>query len=289
MPMKRCRNYFIHLLATMFLGTAFSATGATVADDEVRQKLEYAATFIGSSAASKRIAASDHAEAKAKFQAAQDRLKEAQRALSSGNLDEAGARSDEAMNLMSQAARLVPSESVQQLARARHERLLKGIETLEASYQAALGEPGARGTTGLNSGKLQQMKETASALAAAGNYDEANRILATAMDEVSGALNVLHGDRTISYELIFASAAEEYAYELERYRSLEDAIPLAIEQMQPSQNDIDNAQPYIDKAKQRRQMADADAKQGHYDTALLQIRDGSQQMETALNVLGVTY
>jgi hypothetical protein len=289
MLMMRCRSYFINFLATMFLGTTFSAFGATVTDDEVKQKLEYAATFISSSAASKRIAASDHVEARAKLLAAQERLSAAQSAFASGNLDDASARSDEAMNLMSQAARLVPSESVQQLARARHEKLVKGIETLEAAYQAALSEPGTLDPSGLDSSRIHKMMDDAKALAEAGKYDESNRILADAMDEISGALSKLHGSKTISYELIFASPAEEYAYELERYRSLEDAIPLAIEQMQPSQADIDNAEAYINKAKQRRQQADADAKQGYYEAALLQIRDGSLQMETALNALGVTY
>ncbi len=287
--LMRYRNYFTNVLLTMFLGSAVSAFGVTAADDEIRQKLGYASTFIGSSAAAKRIEASEHAEARAIYQAAQDKMSAAQRALSSGNLDEASARSDEAMNLMSKAAQLVPSESITQMAKARHEKLLQGIETLQASWQAAVKEAGTHDSSALDTDRIQQMKGKANALADAGKYDEANEILVTAMDEVSAALNRLHGDKTISYEMIFSSPAEEYAYELVRYRSLEDAIPLAIEQMHSSQDEIDKAQAYINGAKQNRLQAAADAQQGKYDYALLRIRDGAQGMETALNVLGVTY
>jgi hypothetical protein len=289
MLMTRYRDYFMNYAAAMFLGSAVSAFGATVTDDEVKQKLQYVDTVISSSAAAKRIAASDDAEAKAKYQAAQERLKDARSAFASGNLDVAGARSAEALSLMSQAAQRVPSESVQQMARARNDRLLKSVDTLEASWRAAAGGPGGQDASGLDSGKIRRMIDAAGTLAAAGKYDEANNILSSANDEVSDALSKLHGNKTISYEMIFTSAAEEYAYEVERYISLEDAIPLAMEQMQPSQKEIADAQEFIDMAKARRRDADAEAQHGKFDAALGRIKDGSLQMETALNVLGVTY
>ncbi|MGA8148820.1 MAG: hypothetical protein WB870_14815 [Gallionellaceae bacterium] len=42
-------------------------------------------------------------------------------------------------------------------------------------------------------------------------------------------------------------------------------------------------------AKAGRRQADADAKLGKYAAALEQINDGSLQIGTALNVLGITY
>jgi hypothetical protein len=285
----RSWDYLNNFVAVLFMGSALSVFGDTLADDEVRQKLNFADTFISSSAASKRIAKSDHAEAKMKYQAAQERLRLAKDAFAAGRLDEAGARTAEAMSLMSRAAQLVPSESVQQMARARNEKLVKSIETLEASYRTAGGEPGAHDASGLDSARIHSLMDAAGTLAAAGKFDEANDILAAAIDEVSDALNKLHGGKTLSYEMKFSSPAEEYAYELARYISLEDAIPLAIEQMQPAPGAIDNAQEYINKAKERRHQEETDANQGRYQAALDQIRDGSLQMETALNVLGVTY
>jgi hypothetical protein len=287
--MMRGWDYLNNFVALLFMGSALSAFGEPLADEEVRQKLNFADTFISSSAASKRIAGSDRADAKSKYQAAQERLRQAKDAFAAGKLDEAGTASTEAMSLMSQAAQLVPSESVQQMARNRNERLLSSLETLAASYQAAAGEPGAHDASGLDSTAIHKMTDESRALAASGKFDDANRILAAAIDRVSDALNTLHGSTTISYEMKFSSPAEEYAYELKRYISLEDALPLAIEQMQPPQEKIDEAQEYINKAKERRRQAEAEVQQEKYEAALEQIKDGSLQMETALNVLGVTY
>jgi hypothetical protein len=281
-------NLKIHV-ATLFLGGAISAFDAAAADDEIKQKLNFAGTFISSSAAAKRIAASNNDEARAKYQAAQERLREAQSAFAAGSLEEARAKSDEAMNLMTRAAQLVPPASAQRMARIRNEELMQGIETLEASYKAALSEPGAQSPPGLNSIQIRKAVDTAKGLADEGKYEEANKILSAAMNELSDALNKLLASKTISYEMKFSSPAEEYTYELERYLSLENAIPLAIEQNKPSQNDLDMVEAHINKARGTRQQADADAKQEKYEAALEKIRDGTQQLETVLRLLGVTY
>jgi hypothetical protein len=287
--MMRGWDYLNHFMAVLFMGSALSAFGEPVADEEIRQKLNFADTFISSSAASKRIAGSDNTAAKSKYQTAQEKLQQAKDAFATGKMDEAGTACAEAMNLMSQAAQLVPSRTVQQMARDRNEKLLNSLETLEASYEDDLSGPGAHDASMLDPAAIHRMMDEARALNAAGKFDEANRILADAIDKVTDALNQAHGGTTISYEMKFSSPAEEYAYELKRYASLEEAVPMALEQMQPPQNKIDEAQQYIDKAKERRRLAESEAQQGKYESALEQIKDGSLQMETALNVLGVTY
>lgn len=289
MLILRCRNYFLNFLVAMFIGGTIPAYGDSLSDEDIRQKLRYAETLINTSDTAKRVLASDNAEARSKYQSARQHLEQAHSALDNGDLQTARSNTDDAMNQMFQAAQLVPSEHAVKIAKDRYDRMLKSIETLETSYMAALAQTGDPAEPGLDLDSVRRKMTEATRLADDGKHDEANRRLNAVMNELSAALNSLHGSKTISYEMIFDSPADEYAYEVKRYLSLEEAIPLAIEQMHPDQADIDKAQSYIDRASAERREADATAGRGDHEKALLLIKDATMQVETALTVLGVTY
>jgi len=271
--------------------SAVQATHPALDKNEIRQRLSFVTMYISNSAAAQRIEASSNEEAKAKYKDAKDRLAEAASAFDSDNLHEAKSKFDEAMGLMNAAAKLVPSESMRKLAKAKNEELVRGVTDMEASYkqnrEAIAGEGGAKNLPKLDSDKLHLMMDAAKALAEEGKYDEANKILSGAMNNISGALNKLLANRTMAYEMKFESPAQEYAYELDRFTSLEQSIPQAIEQKQPSPTTLTLTESYIGKGNEKRDQASADAKQKNFAAALENLKKGTEQLETALKLLGV--
>ena len=259
--------------------------------NEIRQRLSFVNMFVNNSAASKRIAASENEEAKAKHQSAQDRLAEAMVAFEAENLPETKSKFDEAMALMNEAAKLVPSESALKQAKTKNEDLLRTLADMESSYkqnrEAVARETSARNLPKLDDEKLGKMKDEAKTLAEAGKYEEANKILSAVAGEVSGALNKLLANRTVAYEMKFESPAEEYQYELDRFDSLDKSIPEAIDQKQPSASTLSLADGYLEKSKNLRNEAGSAAKRKDYPAALESIRKGTEQLETVLKLLGV--
>jgi hypothetical protein len=270
--------------------SAVLATQPAPDKNEVSQRLNFVNTYISNSAAAKRITASSNAEAKSKYKAAQDRLAEALSAFDSNSLQKSKSKFDEAMALMNEAAKLVPSDSMQKLAKTKFEESLKGVTDMEASFKQNREEnPGAgsKARSTLDSEKLKKMVEKAQSLAGEGKYEDANKLLSEAMNYISAALNNLLSNKTMSYEMKFTSPAQEYEYELERFSSLEKSFPLAVELKHPPQASLNLMESYVNKGKEKRDQASADAKLKNFAAALENIKKGTEQLETALKLLGV--
>jgi tetratricopeptide (TPR) repeat protein len=258
--------------------------------NELQQKLSFAGMSINGSEAAKRISESSNEVAKAKYKDAQDKLAAANTAFDVGDMQEAKARFDEAMGLMAEATKLVPSEVMQQRAKAKIEELAQGLLTMEESFKQnydELKKSGVKNLPTLNSDTIHKMVDSARALAAQGLFDEANKILSGATREVTNTLNNLLSSKTMSYEMQFASPDKEYAYELERFNSLEALIPQAVEQRQPAETTVALMEAYVKKGKESRDQASADAQQKNFAAALENIKNGTKQMETALKLIGI--
>ncbi len=271
--------------------TVAPALVPTVDKGALKQKLNFVDMSINQSASAKRIAASSNAEAKAKYRDAQDRLNAGKGAFDSGDLQLAKTKIDEAMSFMAEAARLVPSESVQVKAKSRFEELVQGINGLEASYAQnyadIVKEGGAKNIKKLDSDKIHKIMDSAKVLFEEGKYDQANEILAAAQSEVSDALNKMLANTTRSYEMKFATPDQEYAYELARFSSHEEALPQAIEQQHPSPEMIALMESYVKKGREFRDQAIADAKHQNFAGALEKIKNGTEQLVEALKSIGL--
>jgi hypothetical protein len=262
-----------------------------LAESEVKQRLYFADVFISQSESAKRIAASNNEDAKSKYGGAQSRLADAKKSFESRDLQATMANCEAALLLMKEAAQEVPSQSAQEQAKARYAELAQGVIELEASYrrnrEAVVGKSGAKNIAVLDSDKIRSTLDSAKALADGGKYDEANGILSDAMNQVSAALTKLLAHRTISYEMKFTSPAEEYDYELARFRSFEELIPLAREKMHPAPETLAQADAQVFAAKANRKQAAAEAGRQDFAAALENIKEGTDQLKAALAVLGV--
>ena len=281
---------------------------STLDRNEVKQRLNFVEVFIGKSDAAKRvgksdaakrIAASGNKEAKEIYEDAQARLAAAKDAFYAGRLREAKTKADEAMSLMTEATQRVPSKPMQIMNMARNDELVQGLKTIETSYKQSYETIASKGGTKdipkLDSDKIRRTMDLAKALSEKGSYYEANKILSRTMDEglcvmseVSSTLNkMLLANKAISYEMKFSSPCQEYEHDLVRFSGLEEAIQQAVAQEQPPPSIMVTINSFVNKGKEKRDQASADAKQQNYEAALENIRNGIDQLESASRLLNL--
>jgi hypothetical protein len=272
--------------------TAASTQNQPLPDkSELKQKLGFADIFINQSESAKRILASGHDDAKVMHKNAQDSYTAAIAAFEANNLFDAKTKADTAMTLMTSAVRLVPSDSTLRLAKMRYEEMLQGLtglmESFLQNYEVIEREAGSRKLPQLDNSKVQQLVIDSRIALDAGKYDQANDILSNAQMAVTDALNKLLANRTVSYEMKFNSPAEEFEYERMRFVSLEDTLPSAIEQQQPSVDSLGMMENYVKAARAKREQAQSAARKNDYTSALEQIKAAVEQLETAFKAIGV--
>jgi len=104
---------------------------------------------------------------------------------------------------------------------------------------------------------------------------------------ITGALTELLADQTMDYTLTFDTPQEEYEYELSRYKSYEELIPIAIEQKNPPKQTLALMDGFVDKAKGIYEMSVPKAKEGDYKTAIQMLQGATSHLQRALRVVGV--
>ena len=272
-----------------FAKTAAARTGAATGV-KAEQKLKFAEMFIASSPASKRIEASDNTEARQLLADARTRLSDAKKILSSGDNDKAITAVDEALRLMSVSSQLVPSESQLAEMRLHYDELLKGAETYEKSYRRnhkMMSKKGKKNLPALDIEEVSTMISDAKKLAEDDHFSDANKILTKVQRMVTGALTQLLADETMDYTLTFDTPKEEYEYELSRYKSYEELLPLAIEQKQPSRQMRALMDQFANKGKGIFEMSGPEIEKGDYKTAIQMLQGATSHIQRALRVVGV--
>jgi len=261
-----------------------------VTESQVKQKISFADMFINQSEAAKRLAESTNPDARAKHKQSQDKLAKAKDTVTAGDFNLAMNTINEALQLMSEASRLVPSASQLEEQRAHFAELKEGVRTFEASYTKNLErlskEPG-KGTERLDLDQVHDMVQQATKLADDNKYAEANKILARTQRDITLVLSKMLDNTTVVYDKNFATPEEEYQYELARYLSYEELIPIAIEQKQPTKRAIELMDQFVAKAKDLKAQADQEAAKENYPTTIQMLQAATDHLQRALQIAGV--
>ena len=262
-----------------------------VSKEQVQQKLAFAELFVNQSRAARRIEGSGDAAAQGFLRDARDKLQASRAAFEERRLGQALALVDESLRLMSEASRRVPAESDQAVLQERFKELLQGVETFQASYQRNYQrlskQRHRKEIPQLDMARIESAKAEARRLAEEGDYDEAVQVLSQVQEDLNNALTDMLHEETMSYELVFETPKEEYEYELARYESYEELIPLAIEQRRPSPQTVELMNRFVEKAKGIKAQALPTAAKGDYETAILMLQGATSQIQRALRLAGV--
>lgn len=278
--------------ATPQAGAATPPAESLVTEAQVKQKIDYANMLLNSSKGAQRVAASDNVQAREMLAKAHTLLESARVTLGAGGIAKAQDEVDESLRLVTAAVRLVPSDSQDVVLdpKFRYSELLDVVKTFELSYKqhserlAGTKKPGAHA---LDTKKFQDIMSQAKVHGDAGRYEEANKLLANAQRMVTRALGELLDSETVVYDKTFATLAEEYEFEMARYKSYEELIPLALEQKRPPAFAVEKMEELVKKSKMVQEEAAQLAAKGDYAHAVHELQEATAYLQRALMVAGV--
>lgn len=160
------------------------------------------------------------------------------------------------------------------------------IDSHLASFKQAKEE--GRKTVSYDSDAVGALIVDAKSLAEKQQYESAGKQVKKAERMVTKALNQMLNEQTIVYDLNFKTPADEFAYEVNRYKGYAELVPVAIEVKKPGPAKIKYAKTFQDKAEFFRGKAHESAEAGRWEEALVIIRDATIEMRRGLRILGVS-
>jgi len=256
---------------------------------QVQQKLSYTKLLLMSSKAIKRVAASNNNEAKVLVSDAKSKLSDAESSLVAEKPVEAMAAVDEALRLVSAAARLVPAENVGEDANyeAEYDKLIIEIQGYKKSYKKNASKVSDKLVAKLDEDKFNTLLGEAKRLAAKGDFESAVKPVQKAATMITASISILLDDTTVVYDKEFGSPEEEYEYELARYESYVELVPIAIEQRRPGPRKQDLMQSFIDKGARIAGEGKSIAAKGSYAKAIQAMQAATDNVRRSLMIIGV--
>jgi len=160
------------------------------------------------------------------------------------------------------------------------------IDSHLASYKQAKEE--GRKTVNYDNKAVAQLVLDANASAEQNKFDIAEKKIKKAERMVTSALNQMLNEQTLVYDLNFKTLAEEFKYELNRYNSYAELIPVAIDVKKPKPSAIKFMETYRKKAEFFKDKAEESAAAGREEEAIVIIKDATIEMRRGLRILGVS-
>lgn len=252
---------------------------------QVQQKLAYAEMLLSSSDSAKRIQTSNNEEAKSLQKQAQEHVSKAKAAGS--DLPKAMAAVDEAFRLNGLAVKLVPSGSTAVDYKAEYEHIHKEMKGYEQSYNKNRKAKDSKVTAKLDETKYKSLVAQAEQAAAKGDYSTAIKPIKEAANMITAAISVMLDDSTVVYELKFDTPKDEYEYELERYKSYAELVPIAKQELKVNAAQSGMVDELVQKAEQIIEQGKTLAAKGDFTTAIQAAQGATENIKRALVGIGV--
>ena len=160
------------------------------------------------------------------------------------------------------------------------------IDSHKASYDQALKQ-GAK-VVDYDHDLVEKLVTEAVQLSTKDQFEPAKKRVKKAERLVTKALNDMLNATTIVYDLNFETPADEYAYEVKKYQSYLELIPVAIEVKKPRPGSIKLMETYVKKGEFFKAKADDAAKAERWEEAMVVIRDATIEVRRGLRLLGVS-
>ncbi len=278
------------LLASVKSGKPSTAKTVKVSPAKVKQKLTFADMML-MSAGTKRVMASDNAEAKAMLDSAKQKIGAARQNLDAGKNESALLLADEGLRLVGSASRLVPSEEVLQEQNERYLELVDAVKNFEQSHKittkSVTKSHGEKSVVDYDKKQVNALLTEAKGFADKRQYMKAIPQVEKAELIVTSAINMMLDSKTLVYDVKFDTAEDEYAYELRRFTSYEELVPVAIERKRPAPGAVKLMDGFVKKGRSQRADAIKKAEEGDYPTAIAMMLSATTQVRRALRIAGV--
>lgn len=286
--MGRASRIGLFLAAWLAMGLAAAATPPD--PKEVEQKKSFVHDLLDRSSIPRHIAEKGDAASRNLLDDARKAYRAGVQALAAKDIAKAERYLDEATRLISRASRATPDLShLQDGQRNRYDMLHRGLEAMLKSYDSHVARLTPQQKTSrklLDRQLVDSRKRYAEQLARSGDFMGAGDFMETLQDQVAAQLNVLIGPAVYVDKLKFDSPAQEYDYELNRFRSLADMLPMANAKFKPNPEVAARMKRQSDEGMSGYVAARQIAAKGDYLAAVQRLRQASQAMQHALELAG---
>ncbi len=251
----------------------------------VEQKRTFVFRLLDDSPVARRIRAGASDEARQHLATAEAQYRQALAARDGGDLAAADKLLNDAIWSIGRARQLQPDASDELIhRRAEYTRLVTGLDALRASYQRHVKRSGAAADAQL--AKVDAQLDRARSLAAAESFASAVRLLQEAERGLVEGMGRLLGS-TMLYDQKFDTPSEEFAFELDRNRSYEELVPIALRERPPAADNAVRIDRQLDLNRALRDHARRHAERGEWPDALDAVRRGTGELQRALALAGV--
>lgn len=265
---------------------------ATAAESErmrIEQKLSLLETYLDS-ASVRQIDEGNSADAKAMVAESRRLMAEARQALASGRYLEANRVVTDALRSISSASRLVARTGSGETPQEARENFVKLRDQIR-SYLRVLARDAPAAAEGQEDHALAQIESLtreAVSLAEAGDYAEANELIAAAYRSAVLVVADRRDGQTVTARLVFETPMAELDYERQRNESYE----MLVELMVGAQPDLAvSLRPLADrsigKSRALKRQAEAQAADGEVDAAIKTMENATRELIRALQASGL--
>ena len=269
-------------------------TRAEVSAKAVEQKAQMVDRLIFNSPVAARVGSSKNDEARRHFNNAREYYTHGKSLAGSGQMRGADLLLNEAIWELSRAQTLVPDQATRMAEeRARYQQLKGSVDALLRTYELGVTGAGAITLAGDSpaernvKGAMAQV-EQARLLSETSKLVEANSALEKALSLLlKDALGRIDG-KTVVYDRRFSDVKQEFAYELERQRSYDSLVPLAVLEYRPSKEAVALIERYVQSSRGLRAKAEAQAAANDHAQAVQTLNEATDALQRALLAAGLS-
>ena len=270
-------------------GSPTPRAAPAVTAQTIEQKGAMLDRVLNHSPVAARIANSGNEHARKHFATARELLEHARELAREGALRGADGLLNEAIFEVSRAQQLVPDPGSQQAAeRARFAQLEDSVAALRRTALIALPveAPGRKQSREAVVARADVLVDQANDLARNNRYIEANKQLDAALMLLLQDASARLTGHTIVYDVRFADRKEEFQFELERFRSFERLVPLALLEFRPAPEARVLVDRHVAQAVELRQRGEAQFERDPI-AAIKDVTEGTDALRRALQAAGL--
>jgi len=257
--------------------------------EEIIQELQLVKMLLNSSPLAERARKGDD-NLKQPIELAHNLYSRANDAFLAGNMVWAGAFLDEALSVMEDAARLASDPlQVETKQRSQYAELLEDVRAFDATYQDVRKglPPKEVKKYDAEIEPTRSLIQRAQTLMRDSKYQEGSELLEKVHAIYISVLNELLASTAFVYDKTFNSPAEEFDYEMARYHSYEELIPIARDQFKPDEYTLKLSERYVQEAHLSHGSAEKQAAGGDHTTAIKTLQEATKRLQTALRTIGL--
>lgn len=285
-PFRPC----LPILAAAFLTLSWPAVAQqrVPADPATTgQKAEFVGNLVSHSVSVTRIEESGDAAALENLAQARTLVDQAKADLDGGAFENANDKLDQALALVYGEIRRLTGDEVRGAhEHAMYDRRLKAVNTFLSAYERVAREGSSR-SAARQAETIRTMIGDAERKAGDGRYDEAIEILDDAYVTARGDIRAMRQGKTLTRTLDFATAEEEYDYELGRNHSHFLLLEFALSEKTPVGSVVGRIGQNKSKAEGLRGGAEGKAAAGAYPEAIEMLNESTALLLKTIRMSGI--